>query len=225
MLVVSWYVLLILTLDVIHSYDHLHLEAVLALDARSTPDRPVLFFVPLGVKALLVLAGIEGSRVHELDWWTGMSFPIPIPPHGPTLGRTPSPPPAPSAYSSASASLSSSSPPTLPIPLPRITFTHTPTQHNSGRGVFDQGATLWGSWVVKQVWGGVGGLGDGFDGWENEDSIENGKREKWREKEREREASVWFAGDTGYQTSDGPCPVFKGQSFPFPTWKKCIVIY
>jgi len=27
----------------------------------------------------------------------------------------------------------------------------------------------------------------------------------------EKEASVWFAGDTGYQTSEGPCPVFKGQ--------------
>jgi hypothetical protein len=23
---------------------------------------------------------------------------------------------------------------------------------------------------------------------------------------------VWFAGDTGYQTSEGPCPVFKGKS-------------
>jgi N-acyl-phosphatidylethanolamine-hydrolysing phospholipase D len=82
-----------------------------------------------------------------------------------------------------------------------MVFTLTPTQHNSGRGLLDQGATLWGSWVVKQLWLGDSNLENRIDTGENE----------FRQKGKEKEASVWFAGDTGYQTSDGPCPVFKGR--------------
>lgn len=82
-----------------------------------------------------------------------------------------------------------------------MVFTLTPTQHNSGRGLLDQGATLWGSWVVKQLWPGDSNIENRIDTGENE----------FGQKGKEKEASVWFAGDTGYQTSDGPCPVFKGR--------------
>jgi len=60
---------------------------------------------------------------------------------------------------------------------------------------------LWGSWAVKQFWSGVTDRDAGADN----GGVKNGVKDK------EREASVWFTGDTGYQTSDGPCPVFKGQ--------------
>ncbi|KAJ7122030.1 Metallo-hydrolase/oxidoreductase [Mycena crocata] len=61
-------------------------------------------------------------------------------------------------------------------------FTCTPAQHNSGRGMLDQNWSLWCSWVVKQI-------------------PEN--------KPESATASVYFAGDTGYQTAEGACPVFK----------------
>ncbi|KAJ6594555.1 Metallo-hydrolase/oxidoreductase [Mycena capillaripes] len=59
-------------------------------------------------------------------------------------------------------------------------FTCTPAQHNSGRGIIDQNWSLWCSWVVQQV---------------PEDDPPS--------------ASVYFAGDTGYQTALGVCPAFK----------------
>jgi N-acyl-phosphatidylethanolamine-hydrolysing phospholipase D len=171
------------------SYDHLHLEALLALNARSTStsqnSRPIRFFVPLGVKALLVSAGIDEERVYELDWWMGISFAVPLASPSPRLPPSPTPewlapPPTPT-------------PELEPTRKAHVTITLTPAQHNSGRGVLDQGATLWGSWAVKQVWGG------------RAHDYEGGG-------EGEREANVWFAGDTGYQTSEGACPVFEGPS-------------
>ncbi|KAJ6616682.1 Metallo-hydrolase/oxidoreductase [Mycena sp. CBHHK59/15] len=66
-------------------------------------------------------------------------------------------------------------------------FTCTPAQHNSGRGIIDQNYSLWCSWVVQQTPAAGSPL----------------------------TASVYFAGqvvvdiDTGYQTANGPCPVFK----------------
>lgn len=35
-------------------------------------------------------------------------------------------------------------------------------------------------------------------------------KQYWRDGEEEKVASAWHAGDTGYQTSEGPCPAFKG---------------
>ncbi|KAK6996981.1 Metallo-hydrolase/oxidoreductase [Favolaschia claudopus] len=61
------------------------------------------------------------------------------------------------------------------------TFTCTPAQHNSGRGMLDQNWSLWCSWVVQKT------TADGSS----------------------PVASVYFAGDTGYQTADGACPAFK----------------
>lgn len=158
---------------------------------QSAPSRPIHFLVPLGVKALLVSAGIGKDCVYELDWWSSMSFPIPILPVTPNLnavGVTPS--------STTPASNSRQS--------PRITFTCTPTQHNSGRSLLDQGMTLWASWAVKQVWELA------------VDNITNEQDETTEDttKRKGKSANVWFAGDTGYQTSEGPCPVFKGIPTP-----------
>ncbi|KAF7315956.1 Metallo-hydrolase/oxidoreductase [Mycena indigotica] len=58
-------------------------------------------------------------------------------------------------------------------------FTCTPAQHNSGRGMLDQNWTLWCGWSIQQ----------------------EHKNKTW--------ASTYFAGDTGYQTLNGPCPAFK----------------
>ncbi|KZP06102.1 Metallo-hydrolase/oxidoreductase [Athelia psychrophila] len=75
-----------------------------------------------------------------------------------------------------------------------VTFTCTPTQHNSGRGLHDQGATLWASWAVKQTW---------------REPLSDAGTTDDAPQEKERAANVWHAGDTGYQSDAGPCPVFK----------------
>lgn len=84
----------------------------------------------------------------------------------------------------------------------RVVFTCTPTQHNSGRGLHDQGATLWASWAVKQTWREpISDSGAAGNATQENDA-----------QSVERVASVWHAGDTGYQSEAGPCPVFKGPS-------------
>ncbi|KAJ7213057.1 beta-lactamase superfamily domain-containing protein [Mycena pura] len=60
-------------------------------------------------------------------------------------------------------------------------FTCAPAQHNSGRGILDQNWTLWCSWAVHQI----------------------------PEDEGAATVSVYHAGDTGYQTAGGACPIFK----------------
>lgn len=62
-----------------YSYDHLHLEALLALYKRALPSRPIHFFVPLGVKALLISVGIDENAIDELDWWKDVTFEVPRP--------------------------------------------------------------------------------------------------------------------------------------------------
>jgi hypothetical protein len=138
--------------------------------------------------------------VYELDWWMGISFVVPL--------ASPSPSPQPSPL----PDWLGPPPPLTPKPElgptrkgGHITITLTPAQHNSGRGVLDQGATLWGSWAVKQVWGGRTH--------EHEHDCDHDYEGGG---EGEREANVWFAGDTGYQTSEGACPVFEGPSVRVP---------
>ncbi|TFK38375.1 beta-lactamase superfamily domain-containing protein [Crucibulum laeve] len=64
----------------------------------------------------------------------------------------------------------------------KVEFVCTPAQHNSGRGITDQRKTLWASWVVRQF---------------------------LASQPETPSASIYFAGDTGYSTSSGPCPAFK----------------
>lgn len=82
-------------------------------------------------------------------------------------------------------------------PDTRIVIACTPCQHNSG-GLLDYNKSLWSSWVVQI-----------------------------RTVEDETISSVYFAGDTGYRTGMGPCPIFReiGQKYgPFdvamiPIWR------
>jgi len=82
-------------------------------------------------------------------------------------------------------------------------FICTPAQHNSGRGLLDQNATLWASWVVEFSVRRRGNL--------NED----------------QKVCIFFAGDTGYDTQRGHCPIFAdigGRYGPFdlamiPIWR------
>jgi len=84
-----------------------------------------------------------------------------------------------------------------------VKFICTPAQHNSGRGLMDQNATLWASWVID--------FSVRRRGNSNEDT----------------RVSLFFAGDTGYETQSGPCPIFKeiGEKYgPFdlamlPIWR------
>ncbi|VDC04849.1 unnamed protein product [Peniophora sp. CBMAI 1063] len=64
-------------------------------------------------------------------------------------------------------------------------FTCTPAQHNSGRGVLDSRTTLWASWVV-----------------------ETRMRPVEQDDTSARRVAVYFAGDTGLMTPNGPCTIF-----------------
>ncbi|KAH9968567.1 beta-lactamase superfamily domain-containing protein [Russula compacta] len=64
----------------------------------------------------------------------------------------------------------------------RLKFVCTPAQHNSGRGLMDCWTTLWAGWVVERALPGATGA---------------------------HRASVYFAGDSGYMTTSGPCPIFE----------------
>ncbi|KAH9996334.1 beta-lactamase superfamily domain-containing protein [Russula vinacea] len=64
----------------------------------------------------------------------------------------------------------------------KLKFVCTPAQHRSGRGFMDFCTTLWASWVVEQAL----------------PNTDEGDR-----------ASVYFAGDSGYMSTSGPCPCFE----------------
>ncbi|KAI9435417.1 Metallo-hydrolase/oxidoreductase [Lactarius indigo] len=73
--------------------------------------------------------------------------------------------------------------PTHPHSHQELKFVCTPAQHTSGRSIVDNRTTLWASWVVEQAL---------------PVTLRGGGR-----------ASIYFAGDSGYMTSNGPCPIFE----------------
>ncbi|KAH9034063.1 Metallo-hydrolase/oxidoreductase [Lactarius pseudohatsudake] len=73
--------------------------------------------------------------------------------------------------------------PTHPHSHQELKFVCTPAQHTSGRCIVDNRATLWASWVVEQTL---------------PSTLRGGSR-----------ASIYFAGDSGYMTPSGPCPIFE----------------
>ncbi|KAL4248986.1 Ribonuclease Z/Hydroxyacylglutathione hydrolase-like protein [Abortiporus biennis] len=83
------------------------------------------------------------------------------------------------------------------LPGSDLEFICTPAQHNSGRGVLDQSTTLWASWIIR--------LRPHAPTCE----IEKESLTSLEIANRTIYPSVWFAGDTGYQTASGPCPAFK----------------
>jgi N-acyl-phosphatidylethanolamine-hydrolysing phospholipase D len=126
--------------------------------------------------------GVSADKVYELDWWQNREY---------------------SAQDFGLTTSHDTSEDTL------LRFTCVPAQHNSGRGAWDQGATLWCGWVIEQLL-------------VSKDESEISKLR--------RKGAIYHAGDTGYRRtakSDAVCPIFKeiGQKFgPFdlsfiPIWR------
>ena len=89
---------------VLISHDHYdHLDHATLLKIKDKADR---FYAPLGVGAHLARWGVEGGKIHELDWGDSAGF-------------------------------------------PGFALHCQPARHFSGRGLRDNSATLWGSWVIK----------------------------------------------------------------------------
>ncbi|KAF4627175.1 hypothetical protein G7Y89_g10981 [Cudoniella acicularis] len=160
-------------------YDHLDLSTIKDIFQTFPNAR---YFIPLGNKELICSVGMPEEMVFELDWWDNREYSVQ------DFGfKTPQ----------------DSSEDTL------LRFTCVPAQHNSGRVVLDQGATLWCGWVIEQLL-------------VSKDEAEPSKVR--------RKGAIYHAGDTGYRrtaTSTAVCPIFKeiGQKFgPFdisfvPIWR------
>ncbi|KAL9114108.1 MAG: hypothetical protein Q9227_001880 [Pyrenula ochraceoflavens] len=158
-------------------YDHLDVEVVRYLWRRGGEEKGgkrVKFVCALGQRGWFEGVGIRGEDVVELDWWEGVEVWV-----GDGMGE-----------GKGGGGV-------------KVGLTCTPCQHASGRGVRDQGKTLWCSWVVRELGG-------------EEEEMGTNKR-------------LFFAGDTAYRTvteetinadpdSLPHCPAFKeiGQLFgPF----------
>jgi N-acyl-phosphatidylethanolamine-hydrolysing phospholipase D len=160
-------------------YDHLDLSTIEAIFKKFPKAR---YFVPLGNKGWICSLGIPQDRVHELDWWQNREY---------------------SVWDFMYTIPQDTSKDTL------LRFTCVPAQHNSGRGAFDQGTTLWCGWVIEQL------------------LVSKYKAETSHTK---RKGAIYHAGDTGYRRTSKStviCPIFKeiGRKFgPFdlsfvPIWR------
>ena len=78
-----------------------------------------------------------------------------------------------------------------------VKLTCCPAQHNSGRGVSDHGATLWSSWALEAIP-------------PQSPSPSSSSSSSPSPNKPPRGKSLFFAGDTAYQspTSPAPCPAF-----------------
>jgi N-acyl-phosphatidylethanolamine-hydrolysing phospholipase D len=160
-------------------HDHLDLLTITAIFDKFPKAR---YFVPLGNKSLICSLGVSKDMVHELDWWENREY---------------------SVQDFGYPTSKDVSEDTL------LRFTCVPAQHNSGRGVLDQGTTLWCGWVIEQFL-------------VSKDEAEPSKAK--------RKGAIYHAGDTGYRRtakSDAVCPIFKeigGRFGPFdlsfvPIWR------
>ena len=160
-------------------YNHLDLSTIETIFKKFPKAR---YFVPLGNKGWICSLGVPQNRVHELDWWQNREYRVQD-----------------FRY-------------TIPQDASEdilLRFTCVPAQHNSGRGAFDQGTTLWCGWVIEQLLV---------------------SKDKVKTSYTKRKGTIYYAGDTGYRRISGStaiCPIFKeiGQRFgPFdisfiPIWR------
>jgi len=151
-------------------YDHLDLGTIKAIFKRFPKAR---YFIPLGNKNWICSLGVSREMIYELDWWQNREYNV---------------------QDFGVITLQNASEDTL------LRFTCVPAQHNSGRGVLDQGTTLWCGWVIERLL-------------VSKDKAETSKIR--------RKGAIYHAEDTGYRTtanSSAVCPIFKeiGQKFgPF----------
>lgn len=121
------------------------------------------YFVPLRNQEWFVSTGVSKEFIFELDWWQDRLF------DHPNFNRQISQ----GGHKST------------------IRVTCVPAQHNSGRGVADQGTTLWCGWLIERFQSTPG----------TSDLTRDARR-----------GVVFHAGDTGYRkdaASKVVCPVFK----------------
>lgn len=125
------------------------------------PD--ITYFVPLRNKEWLVSTGVPKDQVFELDWWQDQVLDYPH-------------------FKGQSQRLQGGT---------SLRVTCVPAQHNSGRGITDQGSTLWCGWIIERF------------------QTSKGATDLTREN---RKGAIYHAGDTGYRrdaASSVVCPIFK----------------
>ena len=116
-----------------------HLDYYTIVDLWKHHESTIHFFVPFGLKAWFTSSGIPGDRVTELDWWHEVILNFASPSQTPFEQ---------SEQSGSSEDTEMAVDANAALTL-KVVF--TPAQHRSGRGVFDQMKTLWGSWCVGVV--------------------------------------------------------------------------
>lgn len=122
-------------------YDHLDYFTIMALEKHQKAGH---YFVPLGVANHLAKWGVAKDKITELGWWETVSFYDHLKSADDTADNVPQ------------------------KETTSLDFSFCPTRHSSGRGIADQSATLWGSWVLAS------------------DSTDNEKQQ------------IYFSGDGGY---------------------------
>jgi N-acyl-phosphatidylethanolamine-hydrolysing phospholipase D len=153
-------------------YDHLDLPTISALFKKFPHAK---YFVPLGNKSWLRSLGIAEASIVEMDWWGITEWSVE------DLG-----------YNLQDEREDNERSDT------RLRFTCVPAQHNSGRGGFDQGTTLWSGWAIEQ-----------FIASPSQDGTASSPSHPGK---ISRKGAVYHAGDTGYRRSAGSpsvCPIFK----------------
>lgn len=206
---------------VLISHDHYdHLDYNTILDLWAFHHRTVQFFVPLGLaKWFHYYSGVPAHRVTELDWWheTLVSFSsTPGSPDGEEGEEADADTAVEGEGAEGAEGAATQHPPVQPAAGPlgarevvadaavdpaaslSLKIVLTPAQHRSGRGLFDQMTTLWGSWVVGVV----------SPSQTSPDPLEPGMLDwaGWK---------AFFGGDTGYRYAgaeedpDAVCPAFR----------------
>jgi L-ascorbate metabolism protein UlaG (beta-lactamase superfamily) len=176
------------------SHDHYdHLDHQTILDLWACHGRTIHFFVPLGLAAWFSDCGIPNSRITELDWWHEAIISFPATADSGSGSRSDSLDYPATSYPPESGDTARID----PSAALTLKFAFTPAQHRSGRGLFDQMTSLWGSWCVGVVGQGreVSAVKPGMAGWDD--------------------FKVYFGGDTGYRYATAPegdtssvCPAF-----------------
>ncbi|KAI1845797.1 hypothetical protein JX266_008162 [Neoarthrinium moseri] len=141
-------------------YDHLSYPTVQEIRNHFPQAH---YFVGLGLRSWFEKSGI--TKVTELDWWEDVE--LTLTPQGLAEADKAGGVASTSSAATAEKGMSTSNPITARISC-------LPCQHNSGRGPFDAGKTLWCSWAVSSASG--------------------------TPAQPENTKSVWFGGDTGYRT-------------------------
>ncbi|BEI81351.1 hypothetical protein CcaverHIS002_0205110 [Cutaneotrichosporon cavernicola] len=162
-------------------YDHLDYDSI--IDLWNYHIDTVHFIVPLGLGQWFIDCGIPEAYINELDWWCEAL--VQFPSEG---SRTSTP---------VSTYPQTREPEIDPSSRLRLKVACCPAQHRSGRGVFDQMATLWASWAVGVIPSNINNpLAPGMKNWNS--------------------FKVYFGGDTGYRYATAPdsdetaiCPAFE----------------